>query len=695
MKYRRRLAAAALSLSMAFSAVYPAVPAFAAAWERNANGSYLASDGSIITGITSRGIDVSHWKQSIDWNAVAADDVQFVMLGTRYNNDVDPYFQVNATSAYNAGLRVGAYLYSYATTTEMAEAEADFVLNLIKDYPISYPVVLDVEATEMNGLTPAQLSSIINSFCKKIENAGYYPMVYTNDYWLANKIDMTKVPYDVWVARYNAKPSYTNAAMWQATNEGQINGISGNVDINFAFKDLNSKLPADRWRLINGQWYYYKNYVKQTGWINDGQSWYYMNSDGTQYKGWLLLDNEYYYLLPKTGQMQTGWVQVDDKWYYMKPDGRMASEWAQVDGKYYYLLNGAMVTGWLRIGTDYYYMKGNGSMVTGWRKMDGAYYYFQQDGRLVRGWAQVDGHYYYMKSDGTMVTGWQTLDNVAYYFAPTGELATQWTQIDGSWYYFGTDGRMQTGWIQVDGRYYYLHTDGRMVTGWQSDGTNKYYMDVKSGKMAVGWKQIDNSWYYFNSSGHMLSGWLNDSGKYYYLNPSDGKMVSNGSYRIDNVNYTFDRSGVCQNETTGIDGGSVANNNSANINNTTGTTTVTTGSPGGLGSSESMGSTWSSGVSGPGSSSTNGNTSAPGGNSTNGSTSGPGGNSTNGSISAPGGNSTNGSISAPGGSSTNGSISAPGGNSTNGSTSAPGGNSTNGSSSASGGSLKEYQTSGP
>ena len=75
MKYRRRLAAAALSLSMAFSAVYPAVPAFAAAWERNANGSYLASVGSLITGITSRGIDVSHWKQSIDWNAVAEPDI--------------------------------------------------------------------------------------------------------------------------------------------------------------------------------------------------------------------------------------------------------------------------------------------------------------------------------------------------------------------------------------------------------------------------------------------------------------------------------------------------------------------------------------------------------------------------------------------------------------------------------------------
>ena len=67
------------------------------------------------------------------------------------------------------------------------------VLNLIKDYPISYPVVLDVEAQEMNGLTPSQIADIINAFCKKVETAGYYPMVYTNDYWISNKIDMTKV----------------------------------------------------------------------------------------------------------------------------------------------------------------------------------------------------------------------------------------------------------------------------------------------------------------------------------------------------------------------------------------------------------------------------------------------------------------------------------------------------------------------
>ena len=292
MRQKKRAAAVLLSAVMAFSAVSPAVPVWAASWQKNASGSYIGSDGSVLTGILSRGIDVSQWQQNINWSAVADDDIQFAMIGTRYNNAVDPYFDTNVRGAAAAGLRVGVYLYSYATTTAMAESDADFVLNLIKDYPISYPVVLDVEAQEMNGLTPSQIADIINAFCKKVETAGYYPMVYTNDYWISNKIDMTKVHYDVWIARYNSKPTYQGAALWQASNQGTVNGINGNVDINFTFKDLSSKLPANRWRLIGDKWYYYKNYVKQTGWINDGQSWYYLNADGTQFKGWLLLDNQ-------------------------------------------------------------------------------------------------------------------------------------------------------------------------------------------------------------------------------------------------------------------------------------------------------------------------------------------------------------------------------------------------------------------
>ena len=196
-KHRKALGLACLIAAMTLA---PAAEGLAAAWEKS-GGVYVSSDGTTIAGVVARGIDVSHWKESIDWNAVAQDDIQFVMLGTRYDNGVDPYFKTNAENAAKAGLKVGAYLYSYATTTELAASEADFVLNLIKDYPISYPVVFDVESSVMSALTPSQLSDIINTFCKKIKDAGYYPMLYANDYGLQEKIEMSKGPYDVWVGR--------------------------------------------------------------------------------------------------------------------------------------------------------------------------------------------------------------------------------------------------------------------------------------------------------------------------------------------------------------------------------------------------------------------------------------------------------------------------------------------------------------
>ena len=89
--------------SWLFPAVSPALLALAAAWQKNASGSYIGSDGSVLTGILSRGVDVSQWQQNINWSAVAADDIQFAMIGTRYNNAVDPYFDANVRGAAAAG----------------------------------------------------------------------------------------------------------------------------------------------------------------------------------------------------------------------------------------------------------------------------------------------------------------------------------------------------------------------------------------------------------------------------------------------------------------------------------------------------------------------------------------------------------------------------------------------------------------
>ena len=87
---RKRLQIVGLACLLGALSLHPAMSAFAA-WTK-VNGIYTDSSGTAIAGVAARGIDVSHWQQSINWDAVAADDIQFVMLGTRYNNAVDPFF---------------------------------------------------------------------------------------------------------------------------------------------------------------------------------------------------------------------------------------------------------------------------------------------------------------------------------------------------------------------------------------------------------------------------------------------------------------------------------------------------------------------------------------------------------------------------------------------------------------------------
>lgn len=550
MIYRKRLTALALAGLMGTMALVPSSSAFAAvtgAWTK-VNGIYQMVDGTSIDGVISRGIDVSRWQETIDWNAVAADDIQFVMLGTKSSGGVDPYFHANAAGAHAAGVKLGAYIYSYATTVEMAIEEADFVLNLIKDYPISFPVAFDVESNAMAALSPADLSTVINAFCQRIEAAGYHPMVYANDYWLANKIDVSQVNYDIWVARYEKRHIFSTPTMWQATSTGKVNGIKGNVDINFLYKDYSNVIPANTWRTIGGTTYYYKDYVMQkNAWINDGDGWYYMNDQGTASKGWLQKDGNHYYLDETTGKMAIGWKQLDNKWYFLDGSGVMSVGWVQ-DGNSRYFMNddGTMATGWLTQNNQKYYLGSSGAMATGWKQIDGKWYHMDANGVMNTGWLQDGDSKYYLYNDGTMAAGWVDVDGKTYYLAENGAMATGWKQHDNSWYYLNGDGTKASGWINPDGSWYYLNNEGKMQTGWFTDNTGTYYLSGSSGKMTVGWRQVDDGWYYFNGSGQLQKGMLNINGAAYYLDPNTGRMAVNTAFTIDGINYTSDENGICQ-----------------------------------------------------------------------------------------------------------------------------------------------------
>ena len=454
------------------------------AWKK-VNGVYQMPDGSAINNVLFRGIDVSRWQGDINWSQVAADDVSFVMLGTRSKGAVDPYFHRNIQQASAAGVKVGVYIYSLAMTPEMAVEEANFVLNLIHDYPVSYPVAFDMEDSTQGALSKDELAAIANAFCRRISEAGYYPIIYANDNWLANKLDMGKMDYPVWVARYSAKPAYQNPVMWQATSTGAVNGISGNVDIDFQFKDFTSVIPGNTWRTIQGKTYYYQNYVKQkNSWIDDGTGWFYMDGEGLASKGWLTLSDQKYYLDDSTGRMITGWKSDNGKWYY-----------------------------------------------------------FGSSGALSKGWIDDNGTWYYADSQGVMQTGWLDDNGRRYFLENSGAMAKGWTNQNGTWYYLDHTGVLSKGWINDNGTWYYADGQGAMQTGWLEDAGDKYFLRG-SGAMATGWREMDGAWYYFEGSGRMAKGMIDVNGLHYYMDPSTGRMAVNTVVDINGTRYQAGPEGV-------------------------------------------------------------------------------------------------------------------------------------------------------
>ena len=189
-----------------------------------------------------KGIDVSKWQGDIDWAKVKAYGVQFAMLrcGTGANGgSKDKFFEQNYKQARENRISLGAYYYTYAKNVDQAKKDADNVIEWIKGKEFEYPIVFDIEDNTQASLGKTKTSAIIKAFCEKIEKAGYYVMVYANKDWLENRIDEeVKTKYDIWLAQWSSKPTYKgNYGIWQYTSKGKVNGISGNVDMDYAFKN--------------------------------------------------------------------------------------------------------------------------------------------------------------------------------------------------------------------------------------------------------------------------------------------------------------------------------------------------------------------------------------------------------------------------------------------------------------------------
>ncbi len=194
----------------------------------------------------SYGVDVSEWQGGINWEKVRATGISFAMIrcGFRqtHGNEVieDAMFKENIEGALAAGLRVGVYFFGTARNEKEALEEAEFTINLIKDYDLSYPVVYDIESFGEGRLKNVSYSSItdnILTFTETVGSYGYETMVYSYHNAFSYMLDTGKLDGKlIWLAHWVDKTDYKgNYNMWQYTSTGRVDGILTNVDLNVSY----------------------------------------------------------------------------------------------------------------------------------------------------------------------------------------------------------------------------------------------------------------------------------------------------------------------------------------------------------------------------------------------------------------------------------------------------------------------------
>lgn len=199
-------------------------------------------------------IDVSKHQGNINWDKVADDGVVAAIIRCGYGDDIasqdDSQWSRNVAEAKRVGIKIGAYLYSYATSVAHAQSEANHAIRLLKGIQLDYPVYYDLEDNNTVGkCNKSVIGDMAEVFCNALSNAGYKVGIYANKYWFTSILtDPRFKKWDKWVAQYYSECTYSGEYQaWQYSSAGKVNGIVGNVDMSWFYKDYaddNYVLPA-------------------------------------------------------------------------------------------------------------------------------------------------------------------------------------------------------------------------------------------------------------------------------------------------------------------------------------------------------------------------------------------------------------------------------------------------------------------
>lgn len=207
-----------------------------------------------------KGVDVSSHQAKIDWQKVKDEQIDFAILRCGYGKNStsqdDSTFIYNMKECERLSIPYGVYLYSYALNTDDAKSEAKHVLRLIEGHNPKYGIWFDMEDADgykaKRGMpSNKKLVNICDTFCEYIKNKGYSRVgIYANLNWWNTKLNSSKLDaYDKWLARWPTKngvqtgdstlssgESIKTCIIWQYTSKGKVDGITGNVDMNYCYR---------------------------------------------------------------------------------------------------------------------------------------------------------------------------------------------------------------------------------------------------------------------------------------------------------------------------------------------------------------------------------------------------------------------------------------------------------------------------
>ncbi len=226
------------------------------------------ADEALSNGAVARGIDVSNFQGTIDWNQVKAAGIEFAILkvGPVYGKP-DSTFERNATECERLGIPYGVYYYSYARSVADANKEADRTLAWLGGHHPSLPVYYDLEDNYIlqdPNFSKDKLAQIAQTFCNRMEAVGFKSGIYANLNWFNNYLNSPSLSgYDHWVAQYNWRCDYAGSySFWQYSSSGNVPGVNGHCDMNYCFNG--SFLNVDDGKMH----IQYEAHVSNLGWMS-------------------------------------------------------------------------------------------------------------------------------------------------------------------------------------------------------------------------------------------------------------------------------------------------------------------------------------------------------------------------------------------------------------------------------------------